>query len=224
MADQKISDLTPATLPLAGTEEVPLRVGSANRRVPVRELGLDLPGYCVGGYYDQCANSGTGGANISTTAGAANRFDLFPFPCSQSVRIEEIGISVTGLVAGANIKIAVYESGADGLPSNLLFETANISATSNGYNSETRDFTFVRGKLYWLGIRHSANATLHGQAVGNCRVIGRGGNSPIGTVQGTVFRRVLTFATPAPATYTADPSELASTTVPSILFKVRSLT
>ena len=224
MADQKISELTAATLPLVGTEEVPLRVASDNRRVAVEKIGARLPGFAVGAYIDQNTGNATSSANISTAAGAANRFDLFAFPVHQDTRIEEIGVSVTTPVASKNCKIVCYESGEDGIPSNLLFETGDISVASGGYAFETRDFTFKRNRLYWLGIRHQANPTLHAHPVATCRTLGRGNNNPVQTAQGTLYRRVLTYANAAPDPYVAAPAELSSAPCQCIIMKVRSLT
>lgn len=227
MADQKVSDLVLADSPLGADDLIYVVQSATSKKAPVRALRPQLPGCIVGGYYDQVnasALGGTGG-NATNLATGTNRFDLFPFAPRQTFRIEEIGVDNVTSAASLNLKLCLYASGDDGLPSSLIWEGADISLASTGYQSQARDYTFERGQLYWFGVRQSGGGgSIRSAALANCPAIGLTGNNPSSTTYGTVLRTTLTYADPAPGTYTADAANFINSNVNLVRFLVRSLT
>lgn len=148
-------------------------------------------GVIVGEYYD---NSFHGTAS-TTLAGAADRIDLAPFYTSSDMPIDQIGVAVSTAAASSTVKIVIYESGTDGWPSNLLHETGDIATSSGGYASEGLTFTFLRGKKYWLGVRHSSNPTLRSINLSSAANLGLTSGSAGNYI--TILRRTLAYATAA---------------------------
>ena len=165
-------------------------------------------------FYDNNPHGG-----VATLAGAANRMELAPYYTSVPISINQIGCAVSTAVAGSLFKILIYGTGADGWPGAKLYESADISGATAAYAFATLSFTFVPGRMYWLGVRHSSTPTLRTVAVANAFNLGLG-SAGNGTTQLTVLRRTLTYATAAPDPWgfvTTDP--VANVTPPSIRFR-----
>ena len=73
MADLKISQLTGATTPLAGTEVVPLVQSGSTKKVAVSDILHSTTDYVKGQYQNGAANNSTGAGLTSSakTTGAA---------------------------------------------------------------------------------------------------------------------------------------------------------
>jgi hypothetical protein len=211
MTDQKVTDLTAATLPLSGDEEVYVVQGAADRRVAVRSLGGELPGSIAGSYQDMISSSASSLAvNLATLAVGSNRMDLGPFTPARTFRTQSVGTVVTATGA-PQIKIVCYAADAAGLPDELLWVTDAIDADTAGYVSDALDFTFVRGRLYWIGVwTSSIGATLRAAPTTNLPAISLSGNAPDASVYATMFRRVVTFADPPPDPWVPDLGELVT--------------
>ena len=76
-------------------------------------------GYVVGQFYDQSFHA----ANASTTAGVANRIELYPYFTNVALPINQIGVAVATAVASAQAKVVIYATGSDGWPSTVIFES-----------------------------------------------------------------------------------------------------
>lgn len=170
-------------------------------------------GIVSGSYYD---NSFQGTAS-ATLAGAANRMDIAAFFTSVPLSINQIGVGVTTGVAGAQVKILIYETGDDGWPSNKLYESAALSAAATAYVFEALAFTFQSGRTYWVGVRHSATATLKTISVSSACNYGLTSNNS--TTYANVLRKTLAFATVAPASWGFVAADLVAATPPSIRFR-----
>lgn len=87
------------------------------------------------------------------TNSGANNVRLVPFIPYFDLKINAIGFipnADTGLV-----KFAAYDASVNGSPLNLLFETAQATSTGNAGVPFliSQNYTFLKGKLYWLQIR-----------------------------------------------------------------------
>ncbi len=104
---------------------------------------------------------------LGTQAQVANRTVIAPYVPAYNVTIDQLGISVSTLLASANAKCVIYDSDSNGRPTTILRETANISAAANAtvFGSIT-SLTLTAGKTYWIGVRASGTFTLRTLAVG----------------------------------------------------------
>lgn len=220
MADQKISDLAAATLPLLGTEEVPLRVGAANARVAVRQL---LPlgiGQIASAYFIHQAGQGRGATNLSTASQPAGRIELQPFIPQTDLTIDRVGLVVTTAgSSGAVAKVCLYGSTDRGVPGALIWQTGDLATAATGFVEEVRSYTFERGRLYWLGVRTSISVTLRGTLVASLIPIGLAGAPASSIAVATCYRRTLAYADPAPSPFVPIDSELISAAQPVIYFR-----
>jgi hypothetical protein len=141
---------------------------------------------------------GAGGAATGAFAGAANQFDLYPFSPRADVTLDRLGINCTVAVASALAKIAVYASDANGRPDQRLTETGDLDCSTTGAKLATVSLTLRRGTVYWIGVRHSATATLSSWAALATPDINGG---TIVTTARKVLRRTLTYATAAPTSW-----------------------
>jgi hypothetical protein len=141
---------------------------------------------------------GAGGAATGAFAGAANQFDLYPFSPRADVTLDRLGINCTVAVASALAKIAVYASDANGRPDQRLTETGDLDCSTTGAKLATVSRTLRRGTVYWIGVRHSATATLSSWAALATPDINGG---TIVTTARKVLRRTLTYATAAPTSW-----------------------
>lgn len=171
-------------------------------------------GIVSGYYYDNNPHCGVG-----TLIGAANRIDLAPYYTSETFSINQIGCAVATAVAGSLFKVVIYASDADGWPGAKLYESGDLSGAAVAYVSENLAFEFKSGTKYWLGVRHSSTCTLRTVLVANTYNLGLG-SSGAATVQATIVRRTIAYATPAPASWSFVKTDLVSnTTPPSVRFR-----
>ena len=171
-------------------------------------------GIVPGRYYDNATSSII---NTNYTSGA-DRVDMGLFITSRPLSVDQIGFTVATAGSAAYGRAFVYEAGADGWPSNLIFE-GNDDLDLNGANFRghtlASPITFEANKVYWVGWRFGAATTyavLRGINVSSAPNLG------IGTVAGntycTVLRRSIPFATRMPATWGFVESELTANVPP----------
>lgn len=174
-------------------------------------------GVIVGGFYDASFH----GAAASTAAGAAGWLEVSPYYTSVGVRVDMIGVVVSTLVAAATARVVIYAAGADGWPSDLLYESAALDLSTTGYKSVSLDHTFEAGTQYWIGVHHSSTATLRGITQGSLPGLGLGTTSSA-TSYATVLRRTQTYASLAPTTWgTVSAAQMISNAVmPSVRWRV----
>lgn len=98
---------------------------------------------------------------LGTQAQVANRTVCAPFVSPYDIVIDQLGVSVSTLLAGANCKVVIYNSDSNGRPSTVLIESGNISAAATGTVFATiSSTTLVAGTKYWFGVRSSGTQTL----------------------------------------------------------------
>ncbi len=225
MADRKISELPAATLPLAGTEDIPLVQGGQTRQAnlsDVRDAALraeveaargdrsslnnrisTISNFAsanpvrplVGRYYDQALT----GSNSGTRAAVTRELLLSPFYTSQRLRIDEIGVSISTQVAGSQGRCCIYSSDDQGVPDALLFAGAgDLDFSTTGFKSHVIDFTFDAGRQYWLGLLTNGTATFRTVPVASMLNLGMPAGS--NAIQyGTVIRRLVSnYSDPLP--------------------------
>lgn len=146
-----------------------------------------------------------------TLVGIANLMQMYPVVWPQNGVLADISAIVTTLVAAGNVKIVIYNTDANGFPTDLILETINLTTASVGIKTVAfTSFNFVKGKIYWIGMRFSS-------ATNAVRAIPLGAIVPIGgmgttsvTTYGTCIRRTLTFATAAPVSWVWNNAEITN--------------
>jgi hypothetical protein len=212
--------IQPTDLFLIERENVPYRALISDIPVPA-EVGVfgnfaspNAGGYVVGRYYDNSFHAN----NSQTITGAANRVEMSPFFVSESLTIDQLGVSVSTAVAGSLLKCLVYDSNSHGWPDQLLYEGGNdLSGAAVAYVSHTLDFSFNTGIKYWLGVRYSDNTTVRG--VGRTSLGTLGLSDAEGTTYDTKVLRNISFANALPQSWAFQPSDLNTGICPSIRFR-----
>lgn len=158
------------------------------------------------------------GGATTVLSGAASRVDIFPFVPSTDLVVDAVGVNCTTAVAAALCKVVIYEALANGQPGSLLFETATADLSTTGNKVLTASLTLLRGRTYWLGIRHSSTAALSAWALQATPDI-NGGATMVTTARKTL-RRTVTFATAAPATWNFVASEITASVATAIWLRM----
>lgn len=159
----------------------------------------------------------SGGTTTTTVAGAAGRLDLFPFAPRLDISFDRMVVNVTTAVASALGKLVIYQSGALGRPDALLLETADLDFGTTGQKAAPAVATLWAGATYWLGVRHSATATISVWPSASTPDIS--GGNPVTTARKS-FRRTLAYGTAAPAAWGYLSSEISSGAAPAIWLRV----
>ena len=160
---------------------------------------------------------GSGGAT-TVLSGAAGRIDIFPFIPGADLEANALGVNCTTAVAGALCKLVVYDALPNGTPGSLLLETSTADLSTLGNKVLTASLTLYRGRTYWLGVRHSATASLSAWALQATPDI-NGGTAMVTTARKTL-RRTVTFTTAAPATWTYSAAEINAAVATAIWFRM----
>jgi len=160
-----------------------------------RILASDDTAFTQPGTGDHISTSMGSGSTTATAAGAAGRFDLFPFVPRGDVTADLIALNVSTAVASAQGKLLIYGSNALGQPTNRIFESAALDFSTTGFKTAAISVTFRKGQVYWIGIRHSSTATLTTFATGATPDLT---TSDLTLQLRKVLRRTLAFATAAP--------------------------
>jgi hypothetical protein len=161
--------------------------------------------------------NGAGGA-ATTLAGAANRMDLFPFVPATDLAMDALSINCTTAVAAALAKVTIYDALANGQPGNLILETGTADLSTVGLKTLPAALSFVRGRTYWLGVRHSSTATLSAWALQATPDL-NGGTAPVTTARKTL-RRTVTFASAAPTNWGFVSSEINAASGTAIWLRI----
>jgi hypothetical protein len=197
----------------AATGQLRTRLGGVTRALADQDLPWLTPN--TGEYV--LTTCGAGGGATGTLAGAADRFDLYPFSPRADLTTDRIGINVTTAVAAALARVIVYGSDASGRPDLLLLESADFDCSTNGARAANVALTLRRGTVYWIGIRHSANATLSAWPAAATPDINGGA---ITTNARKLLRRTVAFATPAPTAWGFTSAEITGSTATAIWLRV----
>lgn len=113
------------------------------------------------------ANSANATA-LGTQAQVANRNVIAPFVPAYNMTIDQLGVSVSTLLAGANAKCVIYSSDSNGRPTTILRETGNITAAAAAtVMVSITPLVLSAGATYWIGVRASGTFTLRTLAAGS---------------------------------------------------------
>lgn len=132
-------------------------LGSGDVTVAASRMGFNVMRPAAGVFL---ANSSDCGA-LGTQAQVANRTVCAAFVPAYDIVIDQLGVSVSTLLAGANCKVVIYASDANGRPTTVIIESGNISAAATGTVFATiSNTTLTAGVKYWIGVRSSGTQTL----------------------------------------------------------------
>lgn len=166
--------------------------------------------FISGNYYDNALFAPA----LTNLAGVANRFEAFPFYCSQDLELADFGVLCSAEVAGSNIKLAIYDSGDDFLPNNLIFGGGDISTATLGYKNYTSPAVLQTQKLYWFAIRYSSTSAMRACVLSSARSLGA--SSVTATTFITGLRKSLTYADDWPSVTPFTTSDFVSNIAPTL--------
>jgi len=153
----------------------------------------------------------------TTVAGVANQMNIYPWIPTRDISIDRLSINVTTLIAAALGKIVVYDSDVDGRPNNRLTETGDLDFSTTGVKEATVALSFLAGKQYWIGIRHSSTATVSAFQPYTMPCLDY---TAVVTTAVKTLQRSLTYATAAPATWGYVATEANATNAAAIFMRI----
>jgi len=175
-------------------------------------------GVLVGNYYD----NGFQGANHTTIGSAPGRLELAPFFTSSPLRIDRLGVSVSGAGAGTTLRCVIYGCGDDGWPdSPLLVPVDELDCSSTGFKEHTIDFTFESGRQYWLGRHSSGSHTI--RSLNATAAVNLGLTTSNGSNYNNMIRRTVTYGDALPDPFNLVEADLAAGNPPSIRFRAAAI-
>lgn len=158
------------------------------------------------------------GLALTTLAGVADRMHAVQWLCPHDMTIDQLGLSVSVLLAGSNAKVVLYASDALGRPSNVIVETANIDCATTGTKLiGITPQALTANTVYWLAIRTSGTQTYRAGTAGSVPAFAVT-NAATPLFQSTLSR-TLAFATAANAWPYAS-SQHQSLVPPLVLMRV----
>jgi hypothetical protein len=152
---------------------------------------------------------------LGTLASAANRQDIAPFLAARSFSIDQVAISVSTGVAG-NACVLIFESDANGRPTTLALQSPNMSTATAATVTATVSFSFVAGRVYWIGRWTSSTATL--RVFANTSAFSLTWTTAATPVQQAVLRRTETYGTATNWTYAS--GQHTSALAPLVLMRI----
>ncbi len=155
---------------------------------------------------------------LGTQAQVANRTIIAPFVPAYTTAIDQLGLSVSTLLAGASAKCVIFEADANGRPTTLLRETATIDAATTGTRfASITSLSLEAGRTYWIGVRASGTFTLRTLAVGALPALSYTNAATPAANQ--VLIRTETYATAA-ANWTYATGQHSNALMPLVLMRV----
>ena len=151
----------------------------------------------------------------TTTAGVADRIDIYPFVPRFDMTVDRLGASVAVGSAGSLGRLLVYGSNADGRPDARMFESGDLDFSTVGAKEALTALGFRKGRQYWLGLRQSATASVYAWQLHNTPDLDQpsmAGNPA------KILRRVLSHATPAPAVWAYVAAETTTGVAPPAIW------
>ena len=87
--------------------------------------------------------------NATLTLGTINRLVAFPYWVGRTMSVDLIAAEVTTSQVASNLRLGIYGSGGDGLPANLLVESASFDSSTTGIKSTAITLDLPGPRLYW---------------------------------------------------------------------------
>ena len=173
------------------------------------------PGYKTGRYYGPpmgwLSAAGSAGQGISSTNTVA-----VPFYISRPQTFDRIAIKVDTAVGASTLHLAIYNNGADGLPSTRLLDAGTVSGASVA-NVEAVISQALGIGWYWVSVRSSSAGVGLAYQNSNFGTIGNMGSYLIGdsSFPGNLGL-ALSDSADTPGTFTATPTLISSPNAPMI--------
>ena len=163
------------------------------------------------------ANSANATA-LGTQAQVANRTVIAPFVPAYDMTVDQLGVSVSTLLAANNAKVVIYAADNNGRPTTILRETANIDAATTGTRfASITPLAMAAGATYWIGVRASGTFTLRTLAVGSLPALSY--TNAATPVAQQVLIKTETFANAA-GNWTYASSQHSNALMPLVLMRV----
>lgn len=103
----------------------------------------------------------SGGAEAMRRLVYANKLVAAPVVVPQDAAFDVVGVQVaTAAAAGGTMRMGIYDSGPDGLPSTLVVDLGTVDTTATGFRSRPITRTLGRG-LYWIAGASNQNMDLN---------------------------------------------------------------
>ena len=96
--------------------------------------------------------------NTANTNQTGLSIRLSPYIPAQSITTSNLFINVTTATAGSLCTIVIY-SDLNGVPTNRLYESADLDCSTLGLKTATTSFSFVAGTRYWLGLKTNGTSS-----------------------------------------------------------------
>jgi len=117
-----------------------------------------IRGSTAGRYFSSGIDQYTDVIGATPTATTLN---AYPFIVSKTIKIDQIGLSVSTLVAGSSCHAGIYTDTGNTAPSTLVTGSdVTLTTTSAGLKTGTVSITLQGNNLYWLAYECSTAATL----------------------------------------------------------------
>lgn len=163
----------------------------------------------TGGFYSSCLN-----AQARVSSGfPVDTIILYPFIPMQTITTSGFLYTNNTAVAGGLARILVYGT-LNGLPSNKLYESADINSSTTGDKTVNSSQTFIAGTTYWLAYAIN-NLSQNVQCFPLSSIASIGGNYTNIFTQNSNLRYAATLGA-APATLNQALFGLNSGNIPSI--------
>jgi hypothetical protein len=143
---------------------------------------------------------------LSTVSGANHQVQLSPIILGRTVRIDRIGVNIVVAAPGNFTRFYLYGSDSNGLPANLIGQSAPLTLDVIGPSEVQCDFTFTANSIYWVGVRSTSTFLM--SAIGMPSAAPLPGTVGISTTPYHSVRRTIAVSNPLPANWGYDPTEL----------------
>ncbi len=158
---------------------------------------------------------GSGDATTTLT-GVAGALALYPFVPRYDVTTAALGVNCTTGVASALGKVVVYDSDASKRPNALLLETGTLDLSTTGEKEIAASLTMLKGRQYWLGVRHSSTAEISAWQAYTSPSIDAASITP---TPSKTLARTLAFGTGAPSSWGYVATENSTGLAPAVWIK-----
>jgi hypothetical protein len=164
----------------------------------------------------QYFTTGIAGTAKSTLAITANRLYAIPFFSPVPLKIDQLAIHVSTLLAGA-ARLGVYVDDGTIKPGKLIIDAGTVDTGTAGAKTLTVDLRFERKRLYWLALVANAAPTLGAVAVASALTCFFGLTDITTTLWLTFLYKTFTYAVlPDPF---GDTLVLASGVIPAVFVR-----
>lgn len=111
-------------------------------------------------------------STLTTQAQVAGVMTASPFMSPFAQTIDQVGLSVSTLLAASNSKVLIFDANANGRPTTLLASSPDITCAAAATVFVSLSFSFTAGKMYWIAVWSSSTQTLRAVGPGGAPVLG----------------------------------------------------